>query len=408
MPRALARHADLSASSSSWRSQCLCFFSGLLGCLGLQVLVLLYSSPDALKRVALGPSRAGGGAVGAWGAGAGARPARPPPAAFAGVTPCHCFEACDWPSLKHWLVSMPEILESEESPWYAYLEAVYGSPPTLPFNLSKLRFFYHNSFAWARKHGRSSTVFLPIRPCSRHKQAGRRMPNCSADFCKLWQASATTRRKLKLPGAFGCHHFFEQATGGESVGTLCENDNFIEPPMKPHTWFEVMRSAFPYEGQAAYGYWFKRAPGSAIWLNSGKTVTWQLKHEGEYRNMTRLWLILRNKSVDMKLDDIYKYARSLDTKSENFMPGFPLMGWELGYDTIFIEQAREVVLTSHKAMVKPTCAQQYPGVAGKIHFCSPGQGACAGFEELKTGWHADITCNCNNSKFILNCNSITA
>eukprot|EP00930_Biecheleria_cincta_P026013 TRINITY_DN18409_c0_g1_i3.p3 TRINITY_DN18409_c0_g1~~TRINITY_DN18409_c0_g1_i3.p3 ORF type:complete len:235 (-),score=36.60 TRINITY_DN18409_c0_g1_i3:176-880(-) len=234
------------------------------------------------------------------------------------------------------------------------------------------------------------------------------MPNCSEAFCKLWQASTTTRRKLKLPGAFGCHQFFEQAVGGESVGTLCENDQMIDPPMQPNTWFEVIRGAFPYEGQAAYGFWFKRAPGSAIWLNSGKTITWQLKHEQEYRDMTRSWLIMRNKSVDMKLDDIYKYARSLDTKSENFMPGFPLMAWELGYDTVFIEQAREVVLTSHKAMVNPDCAKQYPGVAGQVHHCSPGQGACAGYVDMKTGWHADVTCKCNYSKFILNCNTITA
>ena len=50
---------------------------------------------------------------------------------------------CTAPQAEHFLRHLPALVEDPSSPWYAYLTTVYRKPPSLPFNLSNLNFFYH-------------------------------------------------------------------------------------------------------------------------------------------------------------------------------------------------------------------------------------------------------------------------
>lgn len=321
-----------------------------------------------------------------------------PPPAFANETSCACFRVCNLVELHKFILFMPGILDSQESPWYAYLDAVYGSPPTLPFRLSSLRFWYHNSISWSAAH---PYVFLPIAPCDRHNQPIRHLPDCSHHFCGLWRGPARDPKNKTL----SCHSYYESSSAGGSIGTLCEDDRSTPlPNVPPNTWFEAMRGAFLPEGTALYGFWFKRAPGSAIWLNSGNTMTWLQKKEDEYRNLTRRWLRMRNMSETLDARSINKICYNSHAKSENYMPGFPFAAWQLGYDTIFIIQSAEVVLVTELAMLRPDC--QRTTLWKTVNDCSPGVGGCAGEVALRTGWSASAPCNCDATKFILNCDSI--
>lgn len=59
-------------------------------------------------------------------------------------TPCSCFSICDESSTREFLESIPRVVDDPSSPWVGYLRTVYGGvAPPLPFNLSRLHFFYH-------------------------------------------------------------------------------------------------------------------------------------------------------------------------------------------------------------------------------------------------------------------------
>ena len=44
-------------------------------------------------------------------------------------------------------------MTSRESPWYAYLRAVYGwDEVPLPYDLTRLRYIHHHDKVWQRMH----------------------------------------------------------------------------------------------------------------------------------------------------------------------------------------------------------------------------------------------------------------
>ena len=76
--------------------------------------------------------------------------------------PCVCFGWCDRHQIYAFAKGIPRMIHSRDSPWYAYLTAVYGGPPRLPVELSELNFFYHRDAAWVRRH---PTVVWPMATC---------------------------------------------------------------------------------------------------------------------------------------------------------------------------------------------------------------------------------------------------
>eukprot|EP00930_Biecheleria_cincta_P018928 TRINITY_DN14596_c0_g2_i1.p1 TRINITY_DN14596_c0_g2~~TRINITY_DN14596_c0_g2_i1.p1 ORF type:complete len:467 (+),score=61.43 TRINITY_DN14596_c0_g2_i1:150-1550(+) len=322
------------------------------------------------------------------------------------VAPCACFKACNGTALKDFLTHAPVILDRNDSPWYAYVEAVYGKPPSLPFDVSSLRYFYHATPVWLAKHPQS---FLPMAPCNRSKKPLTDLPNCSKDYCASWRDPRVDASKSIFVRGFNCHTYFHENPKGYSMGTLCEDSMASPlPPVPNFTWFEVARHAFDGEGTNAYGFWFKRAPGSGIWIYSGNTVHWQKKHETEYNQLLIRWLTYRNHSLKLAKDEVrlWEMADRQTIRSEKYMPFFPFIGWDMGYDTVQIHQSLEVILTTEFAMVVPGCTKKT--LVEKLRFCSPGNSACAGAAELRAGWNASSICSCNKTKFVLNCDTIVS
>ena len=80
----------------------------------------------------------------------------------------------------------PDRVTSPASPWYGYLTAVYGRPPTLPFALDRLNFFYHHDDTWPRH------VEWPMAPCmsTRTPVVDAAMPPCrnATQRCARWSS----------------------------------------------------------------------------------------------------------------------------------------------------------------------------------------------------------------------------
>ena len=61
------------------------------------------------------------------------------------AAPCTCFSVCTRNEAAAFVHEfLPSVIRSRTSPWAAYLFAVYGHQLTLPFDVSTIRFFYHN------------------------------------------------------------------------------------------------------------------------------------------------------------------------------------------------------------------------------------------------------------------------
>ena len=76
---------------------------------------------------------------------------------------CICFSTCDFDSTTRFLNSIPRSVVTTASPWHGYLQAVYGAPVRLPFDLHSLTFFYHNDQEWRKKNPH---VHWPMASCS--------------------------------------------------------------------------------------------------------------------------------------------------------------------------------------------------------------------------------------------------
>ena len=79
--------------------------------------------------------------------------------------PCSCFSTCNPITTREFLRSIPDSVTSRESPWYAYLRAVYGGDEVpLPYDLTRLRYIHHHDKVWQRMH---PSVEWPMPPCTR-------------------------------------------------------------------------------------------------------------------------------------------------------------------------------------------------------------------------------------------------
>ena len=76
--------------------------------------------------------------------------------------PCTCFSTCSLAEARAFVSRLPREVSTSDSPWFAYLKAVYRSPVVLPFDLSRLSFFYHRDDAWEREH---AAVEWPMAVC---------------------------------------------------------------------------------------------------------------------------------------------------------------------------------------------------------------------------------------------------
>ena len=224
--------------------------------------------------------------------------------------PCNCFSTCGPRAAAHFLSVRPAWVHDVASPWIGYLRAVYRQDDIpLPFELSRLSFFFHNSDAWRAEH---TEVEWPMASCIERASAMtaqilhagvnrdrpmRPAPVCSADVCVRWLrsgasatagAGASTNESGLDAGeaAAGVTMFLvsgrDHLTRGAALfpRRLAADGYPSHPARQLHsggTWVEVVRVDKGEEGGSTswYGLWFYRVIGSGVYLNVN--ATWRLR-----------------------------------------------------------------------------------------------------------------------------------
>jgi len=107
---------------------------------------------------------------------------------------CYCFDLCPRTSTaRFWASTRGVSIQDAHSPWTAYFGAVYGEEVPLPFPLSNITFFYHNSMLWRQLF---PSVHNPFRSCDTPVPSERHVtPLCgTADVSALPVAKVRTSR----------------------------------------------------------------------------------------------------------------------------------------------------------------------------------------------------------------------
>lgn len=266
---------------------------------------------------------------------------------------CSCFSLCSSREAAEFLAELPIMCNSTASPWYSYLLTVYaGVPPPLPFDLSRLRFFYANDPLYWPQH-----VEWPMAACGR--PLGLAMPRCAVDHCRKWTASSpiessshvaqrllgvawlpnrqrVSRGSLLMVQPEVAHksQFARRAHGSRRpTSSSSSQSHLLYSPSG--AWLEVIRVAFgpPYdEGVHAYGLWFHVAPGSGIWLCTGSTLV--LTERVQAASLRRAYdgapLSVVPNTTRMALEA----NRTIVMTRSKGHDDFPLHASALGFDTV--------------------------------------------------------------------------
>ena len=220
--------------------------------------------------------------------------------------PCNCFATCTLSDANRFLERIPRVVTSASSPWLSYLRFVYGAEPPLPFELSKLRFWYHRSTQWQRlpncealewpmpacatpRSPVEPKVILQLAKVHDRPDVGSLAPQCDATKCNLWMSSENASDINFGSGAgagsstaYAAVQLFKMPdyASGSSIGSvlILRGDSASPSDLAADSeWVEVMRyhtanirGAAGFEGTAGYGCWFFLARGSGIYVNVGE------------------------------------------------------------------------------------------------------------------------------------------
>lgn len=299
------------------------------------------------------------------------------------------------------------MVDSSDSPWYAYLAAVYGSAPTLPVRLDRLNYFHHNDLLEQDATGEGTAAPVgPVGPCRRPHNSELA---CSWEECSRWLSPALLRSPPSPPRRYSVvipSLFVRRET--RSMGSLV----FEEPAVRPNRhildaalpsiaqanqlrgrltvgggWREVIRRNHrpEREGVDSYGCWLWPAQGSGIWVSLGRSLILHRKDTAE-ATLRSSWL--SNTSIDHNASRLR--MRRLPARER-----FTVQAADLGYDSVQIQynfggglgQWPEIVLTQSECM-----------------FGSQPLGTCLPHSvEVRTGWSAELPCSCDESLPLLNC-----
>lgn len=114
---------------------------------------------------------------------------------------CYCFDLCPRTSTaRFWASTRGVSIQDAHSPWTAYFGAVYGEEVPLPFPLSNITFFYHNSMLWRQLF---PSVHNPFRSCDTPVPSERHVtPLCGKQECRPWMAPLRVPDQSSTPGAW--------------------------------------------------------------------------------------------------------------------------------------------------------------------------------------------------------------
>jgi hypothetical protein len=147
--------------------------------------------------------------------------------------------------------------------------------------------------------------------------------------------------------------------------------------VSPNTWAEVIHEQDPF-GDEHFGAWFLYAPGSGIYFNIGKTISFP-EH-----------------------DDAYKF---FGVTGGNINEGMSQKAASAGYDS--------VQFLAHKDHTNYPCDRQagldYMGleIVGVKLVGTYACGSSAGsIPSIRAGWKAAVECSCDNGQKFLNCKGV--
>ena len=208
---------------------------------------------------------------------------------------CSCFNLCTRQHARHFLErARGASIRSKHTPWYAYVSAVYAQQVSLPFKLSAISLFYQNTPRWRKLWPQAAS---PFKDCSekRHRQ-------CSKHLCEPFRAVLT-----EPSGSMGNVSIFAWAPHVQGAALRAtqlfstDTDAFGRSLHADGTWVEVMRmdhrpmgfnegmlppNCSPTMERKLFGKlelppcdwthhppgcFMRPAPGSGIWINTGKT-----------------------------------------------------------------------------------------------------------------------------------------
>ena len=159
------------------------------------------------------------------------------------VQPCACFSMCTQHEAAHFRTALlPRSVDHKSSPWWRYLQAVYGSHVPLPFDLHALDFFYHNDDSWRQRH--PSAADWPMATCAmepNHEHTGgahihrSQVPPCALEACAPWLRVSVEATRAALETSFdGSIHYFPSSGQPTTAGALYAKVE--RPAVASHVW----------------------------------------------------------------------------------------------------------------------------------------------------------------------------
>ncbi len=176
---------------------------------------------------------------------------------------CVCFQGCSHEDLRVFWGVLPLRVNTASSTWFPYLSAIYGETLPLPFNFSRLRFFYHSP--WYKS---------PLHSCSLTKMNVTTALQCDQQTCSKWYHSAENDQHVRRNETFD--------TLRKELGTIFFLVDDVNEPLIPHTYVEVFRTQDAQE-QLGRGTWFYLVHGSGIFLNTGRVMKLSSSFESYYQ-----------------------------------------------------------------------------------------------------------------------------
>lgn len=339
---------------------------------------------------------------------------------------CFCFSACTAAEATHFLQSIPEtISDTYESPWADYLHAVYGSTLRFPFQLSALNFFFTANAR--RGKGFRDRYPLPLRPCMSPYGGGhKRFPKCSPEYCAKWlspSAAATEARAARVSTV----KIFTRSSHPFGIGSavLLERVSRHRLSELSHQLVEVIRMgstdvqragghgtiplescsclpAYPPEVNA-YGCWFYVVRGSGIFLDTQRTLLYDVHRRGLDELLAR-YEASRGAVPEWALEPP---EAALRNRTGATWPLAFLAG-ALGYHTVQLwahnrAQAELVATSNHACQHDETPAQRVqtvdPSATKSIRAAHAG--GCVPLN-LSTAW-GQHRCQCQTRSHMLSC-----
>jgi hypothetical protein len=311
---------------------------------------------------------------------------------------CKCFDICSENDFARFVLRLP-VVDTRTSPWYTYLERVYGDADIqLPVDMRRFELFYSNL-----------AESPPIFPCDEwlnktYWTYWKERPDlCPQEMCDAW---------LDTSANVSDHDVWARAATGSLI---------IAWPFKPdyafmglqnrfrdrvtfsdYEWAEVIRAEASVlcEGYQ-YGVWFYPVRGSGVFLNTGRTAAFKTTHD--------LHVALRPRIF-------YGKPRAyLDEHCPVFRAEANWCRWDScqAYDGDYAEAARKQGYTSfqrlksHGWTIAASWRHKGTHAAFELVFVnigSPGwlctQSCIPG---LRAGWKANRPCDCDPAHQGVNC-----